>query len=384
MRPLALLPVFSLLGAALAQDGGAAKVDFVKQVAPILINRCIECHGPDKEKGDLRLDTKAFAFPEEDGSIVAGNPDESEFVHRIELPNGDEDIMPAKGEPLSKEHQALLRRWIAEGAEWPEAGDAAIAAALEARRIPKIEFTLPALEAGEAPAIEKAMAALRARGAVVQIVAADTEAIDVNLSLQRDKVGDAEVRLLAPLAKRLVWLDLSRTAVTDDGLKALASLPELRRVALANTKVGDAGLAQLAALPKLEVLNAYGTGLGDAAVAALAKNPSLRKLYAWQTKVGKDAAAAAAAANPKLQLDLGDYAEARLAAAKQEVAEREAQKKAEAEQRNFANDKCPVSDAAIDPNYFVEFEGKRVAFCCGKCKAKFEKDPKAYAAKLAR
>ena len=48
-------------------------------------------------------------------------------------------------------------------------------------------------------------------------VAADTPAIDANLSLLRDRVGDAEVALLEPLAPVLVWLNVSRTAITDAG-----------------------------------------------------------------------------------------------------------------------------------------------------------------------
>src|SRR5690606_18947449 len=88
-----------------------AKVDFEKQIAPILVSRCIECHGPKEQKGDLRLDARAFAFLEGDEdywSIIAGQPDSSELMHRLGLPLGDDDIMPAKGEPLSKEQQGLF------------------------------------------------------------------------------------------------------------------------------------------------------------------------------------------------------------------------------------------------------------------------------------
>ena len=46
-----------------------AKVDFQKQIAPLLVARCIECHGPEEQKGDLRLDARAFAFLEEDRDL---------------------------------------------------------------------------------------------------------------------------------------------------------------------------------------------------------------------------------------------------------------------------------------------------------------------------
>ena len=85
-----------------------------------------------------------------------------------------------------------------------------------------------------------------------------------------------------------------------------------------------------------------------------------------------------------MQVDLGDYVEERLAAAKKEIAERA--ERAEREKREksekAANDKCPVTGQPIDAAQFVEHEGRRIAFCCAKCKAKFEKDPAKFAAKL--
>ena len=95
----------------------AAKVDFDKQIAPILLARCISCHGPKEQKGDLRLDAKSHLFPagsEDEWSVRPGKAEESEMVRRLGLAPGDEEIMPAKGEPLTKEQQELFRRWIAE------------------------------------------------------------------------------------------------------------------------------------------------------------------------------------------------------------------------------------------------------------------------------
>ncbi len=43
---------------------------------------------------------------------------------------------------------------------------------------------------------------------------------------------------------------------------------------------------------------------------------------------------------------------------------------------------CPVMEAPIDKNIFVEYQGKKVYFCCGQCKGEFEKDPEKYIAKL--
>jgi len=358
-----------------------SKVDFQKQIAPLLVSRCIECHGPKEQKGDLRLDQRAFAFLEDDEdawTVIPHKPDESELVARIGLPADDEDVMPASGEPLSKEQQELFVRWIAEGADWPKAGDQWIADELAAQVLPKITFDLPELTGEQKGGIEAAVAALREKGVVVQRVAADTEAVEVNMSLLRDKVTDKEVEMLRPLAPVLVWLNVGRTAVTDVGAKHLGSLVQLRRLNVANTKLGDKGYSALVPLKQLEYLNAYGTGLGDDGLAIVASLPKLRKLYAWQTKVSSPGVKSVRGQFERVEIDLGDYVEERLAAAKKEIAERAER----AEREKPANDKCPVTDQPIDAAQFVEHEGRRIAFCCAKCKAKFEADPAKFAAKL--
>src|SRR5688572_24900518 len=98
------------------------KVDFAKSIQPVLEKRCIECHGKEKQKVGLRLDSKDAALKgSEDGKvIIVGKPDESSLVKRISLPEGHDDIMPPKGDPLTKEQIELIKKWIAEGANWPE------------------------------------------------------------------------------------------------------------------------------------------------------------------------------------------------------------------------------------------------------------------------
>ena len=353
-------------------------VDFDKQIAPLLMRRCIECHGPKEQKGDLRLDSKAAVFPaggEDDWVAKPGKPDDSELIRRIGLPLDDEDIMPNKGEPLTKPQQELLRQWIAEGAVWPETGDKTIADALAAQVLPKITFALPEITTEQQAAIAAAVNVLREKGAVVQQVAADTKALDVNFSLLRDKVGDAELALCAPLAPVLVWLNVSRTNVTDASAASLKALTELRRLHAANTKLGDAGFAAAATLGHLEYLNAYGTALTDAGLKPFQGSQSLRRLYVWQTKVTAAGCKALCEKLPELQVDLGDYVEERLAAAQKEIAEREARNKP-------INDVCPVLDKPVDAAQTIEHEGRRIGFCCAKCKAAFQKDPKKYEGKL--
>ncbi len=97
-------------------------MDFSKEIEPIFIKRCYECHGPDKQKGSLRLDSKPAALrPAKSGkpAIVPGKPIESELLTRVSTKDPDE-VMPPKGNPLSESEIATLRAWIESGAEWPQ------------------------------------------------------------------------------------------------------------------------------------------------------------------------------------------------------------------------------------------------------------------------
>jgi mono/diheme cytochrome c family protein len=369
------LPALGLpaLAAARAQD-----VDFVRDIAPILQERCVECHGEKEQKGDLRLDRRGHLFPDDAAAWVVqpGKPGDSELVRRIELPDGDEDVMPNKGERLRPEQIARLRAWIEAGAAWPAAGDEYFVAAAAARVVPKIDFGIAAPEPEAQRRIDAALQALAARGIVAQRVAADTPAVDVNASLLRDKVGDADLPLLQDLAPVLVWLHLGRTAVTDDGLRQLGTLGQLRRLNLSRTGVGDAGLAHLRGLARLEVLNVYGSKVTDAGLPALLSLPALRKVYAFETAVTADGAAKLAAREPPIEVDRGEYVAARLEQAAAEIAARAAARKP-------VNAECPVTGKPVDGSSTLEHDGLLLAFCCGDCRAKFQKDPAPFAEKVA-
>ncbi|MES2506908.1 MAG: DUF1549 domain-containing protein, partial [Verrucomicrobiota bacterium] len=104
-----------------AAPAAAAPVDFA-QVQAVLESKCLECHNPDKVKGKLLMNTaEAMIKGGSSGtSLVPGKPDESELLKRVVLPADHDDIMPPKGGPLAANEVDLLKRWVAEGAHWPQ------------------------------------------------------------------------------------------------------------------------------------------------------------------------------------------------------------------------------------------------------------------------
>ncbi|MDA8823192.1 PSD1 and planctomycete cytochrome C domain-containing protein [Opitutales bacterium] len=97
-----------------------AKIDFNRQIRPILSEYCFACHGLDDPQGGLRLDFAEFAYKGGKSGFPAVAPDdldESEILHRV-VSTDEDDRMPPKGDPLKPKQIEVLREWISSGAKY--------------------------------------------------------------------------------------------------------------------------------------------------------------------------------------------------------------------------------------------------------------------------
>ena len=114
------LAVFLILSShlCLAKEKSTSKVDFSRDIRPLLSDKCFHCHGPDTKhrEGDLRLDIEKDAKA---SSIIPGNSDKSELYARISTSDSDLVMPPAdSNKKLTPAEISLIKRWIDEGAEW--------------------------------------------------------------------------------------------------------------------------------------------------------------------------------------------------------------------------------------------------------------------------
>ena len=108
-----------------AAPGSAPAVDFVRDIKPIFVTHCYECHGPGEERGGLSLAQHGLALSGGDTApaFVPGSADASLLVKRVI--GGQPPAMPLDREPLSAAEIDLLKIWIDQGAVWPESADEA-------------------------------------------------------------------------------------------------------------------------------------------------------------------------------------------------------------------------------------------------------------------
>src|SRR5215475_13930357 len=103
------------------------RVDFGRDIEPILRSNCYPCHGENKASAPLRLDEKEPAMKGGiSGSvIIPGNSRDSRLMKRV-LGEGDEARMPMGRDPLNPAQIELIRKWIDQGAVWPVNSQSAI------------------------------------------------------------------------------------------------------------------------------------------------------------------------------------------------------------------------------------------------------------------
>ncbi len=98
------------------------EVDFAREVAPLLENRCFLCHGSQQQMKGLRLDRREDALRggESGPVILPGNSAESRLIQLIAGTNPTK-VMPPAGDGLTTEQVGVVRAWIDQGAKWPAA-----------------------------------------------------------------------------------------------------------------------------------------------------------------------------------------------------------------------------------------------------------------------
>lgn len=172
-----------------AVPGSAPAVDFVRDIKPIFVAHCYECHGPGEERGGLSLARHAQALAGGDTApaFVPGSADASLLVKRVTA--GQPPAMPLDREPLADVKIQLLKLWIDQGAVWPESADEADprhrAAADHWAFRPLVK---PPLPAGALAASEATRGEPRGSEVIDRFVIAGLEAAGLQMQPEADRI----------------------------------------------------------------------------------------------------------------------------------------------------------------------------------------------------
>jgi uncharacterized membrane protein len=267
---------------------------YLLRVQPIFNERCVTCHGPNKQKSGLRLDSYGWLMRGGKHGIVikARNAPGSDLFRRVTLSPDQDDFMPKeKKQPISLSQVRLIELWIGAGAsgnlrlnaiQQLLAGGSTAAAPVEVS-FPKINLTDVA-KAREG--IASAVAQLQNKFPnILNYESRDSGDLVLNASLMGVKFGDADLRAFAPVADHITVADFSRTAITDRAGPGIAAMKRVRVLRLSQTKITDATMKAFYGLDQLQSLNVYRTGVTVSALPLLEKLPKLDHVYAGETAI---------------------------------------------------------------------------------------------------
>jgi uncharacterized membrane protein len=276
---------------------------FEDVVQPLLEKRCVQCHRAGKLKGNLRLDTHdALLKGGKHGPVVvAGKLTKSELYRRITLDPAHKEFMPTDGKtPLTKTEIALVKWWIEKAAAaddikltdvkgyqdvkpmvasvlgFPGSTDAFVADAGNPRR--PVNPNIP--PSGDTAQITVA----RQEGFVIRVMNHQPLMLDVTLPPKAGKSG-VNLAVLKPLAKHIIWLNLSDLNLTDGHLGIVATFSNLEKLRVEKNPIGNESLKNISGLAHLHALNVYHTKITPAGLETLKHMKQLENLYVWQTGI---------------------------------------------------------------------------------------------------
>ena len=304
------------------------------EIAPILENKCYNCHSATKKKGGLRLDLEDFIKEGgKNGAIfTAGNPEKSNLFTALILPEDDDKHMPPKGKPqLTEQEIATIHYWIKNGAPFTETVEIVKVGSQNAA-IPN--FNMPKLLRKDTLKTHfsdnKNPKNTTLQNTETQILNNRVEAIppsvlahlkQQNITISNFGEGSNYVMAnfvnvknysstliddLQNIDNQLIRLRLTNQPVSDADIKKLSSFKNITRLNLEKTAITDLALNHLKNLPNLEQLNLYGTNITDKGLQDLVKCPNLKVVYLWQTKTTAAGIAALKKAVPHIQIETGD------------------------------------------------------------------------------
>jgi hypothetical protein len=285
-------------------------------VKPILETKCYGCHGPNKQKGGLRMDDSLRLMKGgKDGIVVEpGKADASEIIKRLTLPLDDDDHMPPKEKSQPTAEQiALIHWWIDNGADLSKKVKELnqpdkikpVLLALEKTPVIKHELTdVPTTLVEKAD--ETILQKLKQDSVVVLPVAQNSNYLYANF-VTDSLVSDEVLKSLLQLKKQLIWLNLANTNIADTSLATIARLNNLTRLHLEKTFVTDKGLSQLKSLSNLQYLNLVGTKITSQGVMQLKSLSHLKQLYLYQTNINGNEFASLQNVFAKTYIDTGGY-----------------------------------------------------------------------------
>lgn len=257
-----------------------------------LNQKCVQCHGDQRQKGKLRLDNQEWIMAGgKNGNVInTSNPEKSELITRLFLDMNDELHMPPKEkEQLTDFEKTLLTWWVNSGASFDK----------KVADLKPDEKTMKALNAFKEKYSNKAKEAVVVRAEVPKITDIEKRELEkIGWVISPVSSKDNHIRVtgfnlevpvnealtvLNKFNKHVIELKLSYAGLKSTDLKSIAGFSELEKLWINNNKLDDKSVAELSSLPKLNYINLVETGITESGLRDVLKISTLKVVYTNKT-----------------------------------------------------------------------------------------------------
>lgn len=303
------------------QKSEAEMLVYEDMIHPIFEAKCMSCHNAQRAKGDLLMSSyEDLLKGGESGSpsVTPGKPGESELFKRVTLPEDHSDKMPPEGKtPLAESEVALLKYWIASGAEVSHK-------VVDAQKVDSVG----ALITGLLPEMKRYKRRVHIQEVKLKTLEQELEqvALKLDISIRRDTLADENLFTigmkfppaqftndqfmeLSPFYQAFSKVSLTSSGIDDSGLYYIGQMSNVRELYLQKTSIDGSGLIHLQKLPHLETLNLSFTKVDDKSLIDLLNFPSLKVVYLYRTNTSMQVIEAMRKYRPRVRflLEEGPY-----------------------------------------------------------------------------
>jgi hypothetical protein len=281
-------------------------------VSVVFEKKCLVCHGRNKQKGELRLDTpNGILAGGESGSVVSETSNESILIKSIRLPLDHKDHMPPKEKTqLTDTEIKFLSWWIDAGTDFEKTLTElqfpdSLNDILYKEEVTVEDHTIPKEEVEAVD--EQILEELRALDVIVVPIGKNSNYLSVNFVNVSEENGQGILDKLIDIQPQIVWLDMSYLQLEDESWKKIGQLTNLRKLSLRYSNMNDEQLAEINHLSRLAVLNLVGTKITAAGLQKLKNLKDMEALYLYQTGIEAEKFDEIQKTFPKAKIDFGEY-----------------------------------------------------------------------------
>ena len=275
-------------------------------IAPVFQQKCVSCHGPDKTKGDLLLDTPANILKGgKDGNIfTVGTDKKTILLERIHLPLTHDDHMPPEGKTqLTSEEIDLLNQWIKAGADFKmklnDLSEDDSLYLLAKAVIPDPEQTK--LPQKDLPDLDE----YNTNYCTVNYLFNGSDKVEVNF-FQGSFYDRESLKKLEKLKTNVIHLDMQGMPLKKEDLDLILQFSNLEELNLNYTGLDIHLLENLKSLPHLKDLSISGIECDESSLDEFLKDTKLTTLTVWAENVNKNQLATIISKYPNIDIVVGD------------------------------------------------------------------------------